>query len=137
MIPGAADLQFNLRYSPHWTADALIGEIERLLQQHGLKFELHWHRSGEPFYTREGALRTAVRSALADCLGQVPEENTGGGTSDGRFIAPLGAEVVELGPVNASIHKIDECISLQALEAMPELYRQIAQRYLSAASAAS
>lgn len=134
VIPGTATVQFNLRYSPHWTADALIGEIESLLQQHGLTFELHWHRSGEPFYTREGALRTAVRSALVDYLDQVPEENTGGGTSDGRFIAPLGAEVVELGPVNASIHKIDECISLEALEALPGLYRQIAERYLRAAA---
>nr|WP_225444697.1 succinyl-diaminopimelate desuccinylase [Pseudomarimonas arenosa] len=129
VIPGSAEVQFNLRYSPHWRADTLIAEIETLLRTHGLNFEIHWHRSGEPFYTGEGRLRTAVREALLEQLGRVPDENTGGGTSDGRFVAPLGAEVVELGPVNASIHKIDEAIDLAALEALPGLYRAIAQRY--------
>lgn len=132
VIPGIAEIQFNLRYSPHWTADALIAEIEAMLAAHDLSFEIRWHRSGEPFYTRDGFLRAAVRSALAECLRRVPDENTGGGTSDGRFIAPLGAEVVELGPLNASIHKIDENVALADLEALPGLYQQIARRYWSA-----
>lgn len=136
VIPGSAEVQFNLRYSPHWTADALISEIESTLGQFGLEFSVRWHRSGEPFYTREGSLRKAVREALQSQHGRLPDENTGGGTSDGRFIAPLGAEVVELGPVNASIHKVDECIEVNALNALPALYREVVQRFWGLSSAA-
>jgi succinyl-diaminopimelate desuccinylase len=130
VIPGTATVQFNLRYSPRWTADALVAEIEGVLARHGVRADMAWHRSGEPFHTRDGRLREAVRGVLVERLGVTPDENTGGGTSDGRFIAPLGAEVVELGPVNASIHKIDERVALAELEALPALYREIAERVL-------
>lgn len=130
VIPGEAVVQFNLRYSPRWTSDALITEIERMLAEHGVSASIAWHRSGEPFYTADGALRRAVRATVEAELGIVPDENTGGGTSDGRFIAPLGAEVVELGPVNASIHKLDEHIALADLQRLPDLYAGIAARYL-------
>lgn len=131
VIPGTAEVQFNLRYSPRWTADALIAEIGSTLEAHGLSVELRWHRSGEPFHTGEGRLRRAVRETLLHALGDLPEENTGGGTSDGRFIAPLGAEVVELGPLNASIHKIDEAVRLQDLRALPSIYAGIARACLA------
>ncbi len=130
VIPGEAVVQCNFRYSPHWTSDALIAETERMLAEHGVSSSIHWHRSGEPFYTAEGGLRRAVRDTLAAELGITPDENTGGGTSDGRFIAPLGAEVVELGPINASIHKIDEHIALDDLARLPALYAGIARRWL-------
>ena len=125
VIPGSATVQFNLRYSPRWTADALIAEIDACLARHGVRASIAWHRSGEPFHTAEGPLRAAVRQALREELGIAPDENTGGGTSDGRFIAPLGAEVVELGPINASIHKVDEHIDLADLERLPALYGRV------------
>lgn len=130
VIPGTATIQFNLRYSPHWTADALIAEIESLLAAHGLRVDIDWHRSGEPFHTGDGRLRKAVRETLLERQGIAPDENTGGGTSDGRFIAPMGAEVVELGPINASIHKVDEHVAVADLEALPGLYLGIAERVL-------
>jgi len=130
VVPGTATVQFNLRYSPRWTADALVGEIEAVFARHGVDAGFHWHRSGEPFHTGEGRLRAAVRGALRDLLGAAPEENTGGGTSDGRFVATLGAEVVELGPVNASIHQVDEHVDLADLERLPGLYREVVERCL-------
>lgn len=130
VIPGTATVQFNLRYSPRWTAEALIAEIEAAFAAHQVQAGFHWHRSGEPFHTAEGALRGAVRAVLSESLGVNPDENTGGGTSDGRFIAPLGAEVVELGPLNASIHKVDEAVQVEDLRALPALYAAIARRCL-------
>jgi succinyl-diaminopimelate desuccinylase len=129
VVPGTASIQFNLRFSPCWTSDALIEVIGDCFEQQGVEVVIDWHRSGEPFYTAPGLLRDAVRCAIGDVLGRVPDENTGGGTSDGRFIAPLGAQVVELGPLNASIHKIDECIAVADLEKLPELYAQVVRRY--------
>ncbi len=131
VIPGALQLQFNFRYSPVWSADALIEEVENTLRKAKLDFSVDWHRSGEPFFTADGPLREHVRAAVLETTGLVPEENTAGGTSDGRFIAPLGAHVVEVGPVNASIHKIDEYVPLDDLEKLPALYFGIAQRILA------
>lgn len=133
VIPGACEVLFNFRYNPGWRAEQLEAGVQAVLDRHGLEYDLRWHRGGEPFLTREGPLRAAARAAIAACCdGLVPEENTGGGTSDARFIAPLGAEVVELGPVNASIHKVDEGIALAELERLPTLYRAVAERLLSA-----
>lgn len=130
VIPGELRVQFNFRYSPVWSADALIDAVEKVLRDARLDFNVDWHRSGEPFFTPDGALREHVRAAILEATGLVPEENTAGGTSDGRFIAPLGAQVVEVGPVNASIHKIDEYVPLDDLERLPALYLDIAQRFL-------
>jgi len=132
VIPGHCEVVFNFRYNPGWRAEALEAEVHSLLDRHGLEYDLRWHRGGEPFLTGEGRLRAAVRAVLVDMFGMAPEENTGGGTSDARFIAPLGAEVVELGPVNASIHKVDEHIALADLERLPALYRAVAERLLLA-----
>lgn len=131
VIPGQLTALFNFRYSPESTAAALRAEVESTLARHGLDFHLDWHLSGEPFHTREGALRAAVRDSLRQQLGRRPDENTVGGTSDGRFIAPLGAEVVELGPVNASIHMVDEHVAVADLEPLARLYQDIAARLLA------
>ena len=130
VIPGEATVLFNLRYNPHWDADRLQQECEGILQRHGVEFDIHWHRSGEPFYTPEGALRSAAREVLAGVAGAPPEESTGGGTSDARFIAPLGAHCIEVGPVNASIHKVDEHVRVADLEALPDLYQRLIERLL-------
>ena len=130
VIPGELQVLFNLRYNPHWGAAQLEQESEAVLQAHGLDYAIHWHRGGEPFHTPEGPLRAAAREVLTQFAGAAPEESTGGGTSDARFIAPLGAHCVEVGPVNASIHKVDEHVDIVDLEALPGLYRSLIERLM-------
>ncbi len=131
VIPGSCEVVFNFRFNPAWQAAALEQETQALLERHGLQFDIAWHRGGEPFLTADGALRRAVREVMIDRCGVTPDENTGGGTSDARFIAPLGAEVVEMGPVNASIHQVDERVAVADLERLPALYREIAEKLLA------
>ena len=128
VIPGELQLLFNLRYNPNWTAAQLETECEAILCAHGLEYSIHWHRGGEPFHTPEGPLRDAARDVLARFSGEAPEESTGGGTSDARFIAPLGAQCIEVGPANASIHKVDEHVAVAELEALPGLYLALLER---------
>ena len=130
VIPGELQVLFNLRYNPHWNAPALEAEVAALLDRHGLDYDLRWHRSGEPFYTPEGTLRAVAREVLGQFAGAPPEESTGGGTSDARFIAPLGAHCIEVGPVNASIHQVDEHVRVDDLEALPGLYARLIERLL-------
>ncbi|MBB5862712.1 succinyl-diaminopimelate desuccinylase [Xanthomonas sp. 3058] len=131
VIPGELQVAFNLRYNPCWDAPQLEAEIAALLDRHGLGYSLRWHRSGEPFYTPEGRLRSVAREVLAQFAGASPEESTGGGTSDARFIAPLGAQCIEVGPVNASIHQVDEHVRVADLDALPALYRALIERLLA------
>ena len=131
VIPGELQALFNLRYNPHWNAAQLESECEAVLRAHGLEYSMHLHRGGEPFHTPEGALRMAAREVLAGFSGAPPEESTGGGTSDARFIAPLRAQCIEVGPVNASIHQVDEHVSVADLEALPDLYLRLVERLLS------
>jgi succinyl-diaminopimelate desuccinylase len=131
VIPGELQVLLNLRYNPTWRAEQLEQECEAVLREHGLEYAIQWHRGGEPFHTPEGPLRAAARDVLAQFAGGMPEESTGGGTSDARFIAPLGAQCIEVGPVNASIHKVDEHISIADLEALPDLYLALIERLLS------
>lgn len=130
VIPGELQVLFNLRYNPHWRAGQLEEQCESVLRAHGLEYAIHWHRGGEPFYTPEGPLRTAAREVLTQFAGKAPQESTGGGTSDARFIAPLGAQCVEIGPINASIHKVDEHVAVADLEALPDLYLALIERLL-------
>lgn len=130
VIPGRLDATFNFRFCTQSTAASLIERSEALLRRHGLDYTLDWDLSGEPFLTRGGPLRDGVIAAIAEVCGIRTEPSTGGGTSDGRFIAPLGADVVELGPVNATIHKLDECVALADLEQLPALYLAVAERML-------
>ncbi len=136
VIPGELQVLFNLRYNPNWRAKQLERRCETVLEAHGLDYAIHWHRGGEPFYTPEGPLRAAAREVLARFSGGPPEESTGGGTSDARFIAPLGAQCVEIGPVNASIHKVDEHVTVADLEALPDLYQALIERLLTGPDAA-
>ncbi|WP_133478096.1 succinyl-diaminopimelate desuccinylase [Cognatilysobacter segetis] len=130
VIPGELQVLFNLRYNPHWTAARLEHECNAMLARYCQDYTIDWHRSGEPFYTPDGELRRAAREVLAEFAGAPPEESTGGGTSDARFIAPLGTHCVEIGPVNASIHKVDEHIAVADLERLPDLYFALMQRLL-------
>jgi succinyl-diaminopimelate desuccinylase len=130
VIPGELRVVFNLRYNPAWRAEQLEQACEAVLIAHGLDYNVDWHRGGEPFHTPEGPLRAAARDVLATFAGSAPEESTGGGTSDARFIAPLGAQCIEVGPVNATIHKVDECVSVADLEALPDLYLALIERLL-------
>lgn len=130
VIPGELQVLFNLRFNPLWTAARLEAECEAVLRAHELDYEVRWHRGGEPFHTPEGPLREAARAVLGAHAGAPPEESTGGGTSDARFIAPLGAQCIEIGPVNASIHKVDEHVRVADLQALPGLYLALVERLL-------
>ncbi|GAB3091073.1 succinyl-diaminopimelate desuccinylase [Lysobacter terrae] len=131
VIPGELRVLFNLRFNPNWRAAQLEQECEAVLRAHGLEYDVHWHRGGEPFHTPEGLLRANARDVLAKFSGEAPEESTGGGTSDARFIAPLGAQCIEIGPVNASIHKVDEHVAVADLEVLPDLYLELIARMLA------
>ena len=131
VIPGQLRVDFNFRFSTASTAESLQRRVEALLQAHELDWSLDWNLSGAPFLAPPGGrLRETVVAVCRDLAGQEVEQSTGGGTSDGRFIAPLGTEVIELGPVNATIHKADECVRLSDLQRLPDLYQAICQRLL-------
>ena len=130
VIPGALQVSFNLRFSTEWTEQQLKDAVEQLLQKHELDYDIRWMPCSQPFLTQSGKLLDAVKSALTSVCGITPEVSTDGGTSDGRFIAPTGAEVVELGPVNATIHKVNECVRSADLETLSELYQDILTRML-------
>ncbi|MCY4215109.1 MAG: succinyl-diaminopimelate desuccinylase [Gammaproteobacteria bacterium] len=134
VIPGELAMDFNIRYSTEQTADGLKARIAGLVERHGLDATLHWHLSGEPFLTKPGRLTACVRRAVSDELGIDCALSTAGGTSDGRFIAPLGCELVELGPVNATIHKIDECVAVADLDRLARVYERILAGLLKAAA---
>ncbi|WP_266158676.1 succinyl-diaminopimelate desuccinylase [Dyella silvatica] len=131
VIPGALTALFNFRYGTASRAEDLQARTEAVLTRHGLDWQVDWQLSGAPFRTPPGGVvREAVVAVCRQLCGIDPEQSTGGGTSDGRFIAPLGAEVVELGPVNATIHKVDECVSVADLEKLPSLYQSLCERLL-------
>ncbi|MET0331001.1 MAG: succinyl-diaminopimelate desuccinylase [Dyella sp.] len=131
VIPGVLSALFNFRFSTASRAEDLRARTEAILAKHGLDYQLTWNLSGEPFLTPPGGrLRQAALEVCRDYCAIEPEQSTGGGTSDGRFIAPLGAEVIELGPVNATIHQVDECVAVTDLERLPQLYRALCQRLL-------
>ena len=128
VIPAAVEVSFNLRFSTEWTEQGLKDAIDDVLQKHELDYDIQWRPCSQPFLTQSGKLLDAVQSALADVCGITPAVCTDGGTSDGRFIAPTSAEVVELGPVNATIHKVNECVRSADLETLSALYQDILKR---------
>ena len=130
VIPGELKARFNLRYSPIQTLEGLKRTVEDVLRRHGVRYTLDWHLSGEPFYTPPGTLSRAVAQAVAEVTGVPPKLSTSGGTSDGRFIAPLGAQVVELGVVNATIHKVNECVRVADIDALHRMYCNLLRQLL-------
>jgi succinyl-diaminopimelate desuccinylase len=131
VIPGTLTALFNFRYSTASRADDLQARSEAILRKYGLDFEIDWQLSGQPFLTPPGGkLRDTVVAVCRDLCQRDPEQSTGGGTSDGRFIALLGTEVVEIGPVNATIHKVDECVAVAELEQLPGIYQAVCERML-------
>lgn len=131
VIPGIATLIFNFRYCTESTADGLKSRVHEVLDRHGLRYEADWWHSGEPFLTRPGRLTEAARASLLELTGSDPETFTGGGTSDARFLAPWGAEVVEIGPINDSIHKIDEHVRVADLQPLSLLYEGVLRRLMN------
>ncbi|HTT04019.1 MAG TPA: succinyl-diaminopimelate desuccinylase [Steroidobacteraceae bacterium] len=130
VIPGELRARFNLRYSPVQSLEELKGTVEGILKRHGVNYSLEWYVSGEPFFTPPGPLSEAVGAAIRSVTGLTPRLSTGGGTSDGRFIAPLGAQVVEIGVVNASIHKVNESVQLGDIDALHAIYLQTLRNLL-------
>ncbi|MCL1079544.1 succinyl-diaminopimelate desuccinylase [Parashewanella spongiae] len=131
VIPGDVKLMFNFRYSTEVTADELVKRVLNILDAHGLDYGINWVYNGLPFLTDKGPLLDATKQAIVKVTGYETEPQTTGGTSDGRFIAPTGAEVIELGPVNATIHKINECVKVDDLIKLSDCYQQILTNLLS------
>ncbi len=135
VTPGLLEIRFNIRNNPHSPAEVLKDRLEALIDRHDPgPWCLAWRVSGEPFGPARGALPAAVAEACREVLGRRPEADTGGGTSDGRFLGPLGVSVVELGPVNRTIHQVDECVSIADLERLPDVYQAVLNRLLTGGS---
>ncbi|HTT08117.1 MAG TPA: succinyl-diaminopimelate desuccinylase [Gammaproteobacteria bacterium] len=132
VIPGELEVQFNFRYSTEQSDDGLKQYVGDILRRHHLDYSIDWRLSGKPFLTSHGKLLEAAGQAVKQVRGITLELSTGGGTSDGRFIAPTGAEVLELGPLNATIHKIDEHIAVADLDALSTIYEKLLERLLAA-----
>jgi succinyl-diaminopimelate desuccinylase len=132
VIPGVCEVMFNFRFGSVSSADDLKRRTCEVLDRHGLDYEIDWHLSGKPFITGRGKLVGALSAAIRDTLGVETELSTTGGTSDGRFIADICAEVVEFGPVNASIHQINECIEVDAIEPLSVVYERTLHALLGA-----
>ena len=130
VIPGELQVQFNFRYSTELTDTQIKQQVIELLERHGLRYELKWTLSGQPFLTGSGKLVEATQNAIKAVTGRTTELSTSGGTSDGRFIAPTGAQVVELGPINATIHKVNECVNVADLETLSDIYYSMMQQLL-------
>ena len=130
VIPGTLEVMFNFRYSTEVTAEILIERVEALLTAHELDYDISWTFNGLPFLTGEGPLLDATRHAIRQITGYDTDPQTTGGTSDGRFIAPTGAKVLELGPVNATIHKVNECVKIDDLEQLALCYEVILEQLL-------
>ncbi|SFH96077.1 succinyl-diaminopimelate desuccinylase [Modicisalibacter xianhensis] len=128
VIPGELEVVFNFRYSTEVTHEQLRERTEAILDAHGLDYRLDWTLNGEPFLTAEGDLIEATLAGVEEIVGQRPELSTAGGTSDGRFIATLGSQVVELGPLNATIHKVNERVRAADLDTLSRIYETIMRR---------
>ncbi|NBC13212.1 MAG: succinyl-diaminopimelate desuccinylase [Gammaproteobacteria bacterium] len=131
VIPDALTAVFNLRFSTEQTPEAIQQRVHAILDAHGLDYQLDWHLSGLPFLTPAGELLDAGRDAIEAVTGRQTQPTTTGGTSDGRFIAPTGAQVLEVGPVNATIHKVNECVAVKELDQLAAIYAEMLRRLLT------
>jgi succinyl-diaminopimelate desuccinylase len=125
IIPGSVEVQFNLRFCTELDEATIKQRTHAILDKYGFKYDLQWRLSGNPFLTEKGKLIDAAHQAIKTVTGRTTIDDTGGGTSDGRFIAPTGAQVIELGPINESIHKINENVAITDLEILSNIYEQI------------
>ncbi len=132
VIPGQLEADFNFRYSPETGADQLKRETTGMMRAHGLQFDIEWGVPGLPYRTSPGTLVEAVTAGIFEITGKTPQLSATGGTSDGRFIAPTGAQVVEFGPLNATIHQINEQVSVADLDLLSACYENILERILAA-----
>lgn len=130
VIPGEVEMQFNLRYSPEITADQIRTRVEGVLARHGCAFAINWLPNSRPFASAQGDFTDSVADCIAAATGHPPKRSTSGGTSDGRFIAPSGAEVIELGPLNDTIHQLNERVSTSDLNQLSEIYENVLERVL-------
>jgi succinyl-diaminopimelate desuccinylase len=130
VIPGQLEAQFNLRFSTELTPERIKSRVHAILDAGGFEYDLRWRLSGNPFITPAGALVAAARDAIKHVAGIETQLSTSGGTSDGRFIAPTGAQVLELGPLNATIHQVDECVGVAELDHLSEMYRDMLRHLL-------
>ncbi len=130
VIPGAAQIKFNFRFSTASTPDTLQARTRTILDKHGVHYDLKWTYDGKPYLTQKGSLVAAVASAIKSVTGIDTELSTTGGTSDGRFIAEICPQVIECGPTNATIHKINECIGVEELDQLPRIYLQLLKNLL-------
>ena len=131
VIPGELQVQFNFRFSTELTDELIKERVHAILDKHGLEYELTWTLSGHPFLTASGDLVEATIAAIEEVTGLQTELSTSGGTSDGRFIARTGAQVIELGPINATIHKLNECVKVEDLERLTDMYALILRKLLA------
>ena len=131
VVPGTVEIRFNFRHSPASTKDDLKVRVHEVLDRHGLEYDLDWEESGNPYLTPRGSLVDAISTAIKEVTGLDTELSTTGGTSDGRFIADICAQVVEFGPMNASIHKLNENVPVAALEPLRAIYQKTLEKLLS------
>ncbi len=131
VIPGKMEVQFNFRFSTELNPEQIKQRVEEILRRHDVNYRVEWHLSGMPFLTAEGKLVDAVSGAIREVMGFETELSTSGGTSDGRFIAPTGAEVVELGPLNATIHQVNEHVNVEDLDRLSRIYEATLTRLLA------
>ncbi|SMC19395.1 succinyldiaminopimelate desuccinylase [Andreprevotia lacus DSM 23236] len=131
IIPGTVEVLFNFRFSTENTAATLKARVHAILDAHGLDYELNWSLSGEPFLTDEGELTHAIKAAVKDVTGDEPQLNTTGGTSDGRFIAKHCPQVVEFGPINKTIHKLNECVAVEDVPKLSQVYLGVLERLIA------
>ena len=132
VIPGVLECQFNFRFSPESTPETLLKRVKTILQNHAVQYELDWDVSGLPFLTKKRELVSACIQAIQDITQITPELSTKGGTSDGRFIATTGAQLIEFGPCNATIHCVNECVKIEDLELLSQIYERVLERLLLA-----
>ena len=131
VIPAAAEIEFNLRYSPATTIEHIQSTVEQLCDRHKLDYDIEWKDSARPFITQPGTLTDALQQSIQEHTGHNATLDTGGGTSDGRFIAPTGAQVIEFGPINKTIHQIDERILCEDIDTLSSIYESVMAQLLN------
>lgn len=130
VIPGELEVTFNFRFSTEQTEQGLRQRVESILNKHGFNYDINWNLSGNPFLTASGELVDATQASIKEISGFDSQLSTSGGTSDGRFIAPTGCQVLELGPLNDTIHKVNECVSVEDLDTLSAYYQRILEKLL-------